>query len=104
MTISLIASSSLSPGLRGALTRWYTEVLAGMFVGTVSRRVRDELWREVAEWVWSVDNSYAALITAAQNERGFHVETAGTAAYQVVDLDGIQTIFRIRKEMPHAEI
>lgn len=36
-------------GLRGHLTRWLLEISAGVFVGHVTARVREELWDQVVE-------------------------------------------------------
>lgn len=36
-------------GLRGHLTRWLLEISAGVFVGHLSVRVREELWDRVLE-------------------------------------------------------
>ncbi|MEI8259518.1 MAG: type I-E CRISPR-associated endoribonuclease Cas2e, partial [Deltaproteobacteria bacterium] len=40
----VIVVERATPGLRGQLTRWMLEVRAGVFVGTLSSRVRDKLW------------------------------------------------------------
>lgn len=36
-------------GLRGHLTRWMTEISAGVFVGQVTSRVRELMWLRVLE-------------------------------------------------------
>lgn len=95
MTLSVIASSSLSPGLRGVLTKWYLEVLPGIFVATVNARVRDEIWNEIQEWV-DTDGApgFAALIHAAPNEQGYAIRTAGENRYEPIDLDGLVLVAR----------
>ncbi|WUF66177.1 type I-E CRISPR-associated endoribonuclease Cas2e [Streptomyces decoyicus] len=47
---SMIALSltAVPDHLRGALTRWLVEVTPELYVGTVSAKVRDELWKTVA--------------------------------------------------------
>lgn len=110
MTLSVIASSSLSPGLRGVLTRWYLEVLPGIFIADVPARIRDEIWHEVAEWIWqTLDRpAYAALVVQAPTEQGFRLTTAGedryTVAgedrYTVTDYDGISLVSRQHQTRP----
>ncbi len=47
----VIATTAVPDHLRGALSRWTSEVVPGIFVGSVSARVRDELWNAVTEVV-----------------------------------------------------
>ncbi len=53
-------------GLRGHVTRWLLEISAGVFVGHVSARVRDELWLQVLDYV---KDGKALLIYTARNEQ-----------------------------------
>ena len=55
----VIATTAVPDHLRGALSRWTSEVVPGIFVGSVSARVRDELWRTVTE---VVGNGAAVLV------------------------------------------
>lgn len=81
--------------LRGLLTRWLLEVRAGVFVGTVSSRVRDELWRAVSS---SRRAGSCLLAHVASNEQGFVIRTAGDPARAVVDFDGLMLL---RRPRPH---
>ena len=102
MTLSVIASSSLSPGLRGAMTKWYLEVLPGIFVADVTARVRDELWEQVNDWVITGGApGYAALVYAAPTEQGYTIRTAGANRYEPVDFDGLTLIARRRQQASH---
>jgi CRISPR-associated protein Cas2 len=40
----VIATTAVPDHVRGALSRWLIEPAPGLYVGTVSARVRDELW------------------------------------------------------------
>jgi CRISPR-associated protein Cas2 len=80
---------SVSPSLRGLLTRWFIEPRSGVYVGTVSSRVRDLVWVEVKR---HVDVGSAVLIHRSQNEQGFVVLTHGDNRREVVDMDGLQLI------------
>lgn len=105
MALSMIASSSLSPGLRGVLTQWYIEVLPGIFIADVSARVRDEIWREVEEWIWQSFNrpAYAALVVQAPTEQGFQIATAGDDRYSIANYDGISLVSRQHGIKPCSE-
>ena len=76
-------------GLRGLLSRWLIEPRAGVFVGRLSRRVREELWKMV---IHSGKTKGALLIYGAQNEQGFAIESFGDTSREIVDYDGLTLI------------
>ncbi|MFI1420273.1 type I-E CRISPR-associated endoribonuclease Cas2e [Streptomyces sp. NPDC020731] len=85
----VIATTAVPDHLRGALSRWTSEVVPGIFVGSVSARVRDELWHVVTE---VVGNGAAVLIHPAATEQGYAIRTAGTRRRVPVDFDGLTLI------------
>lgn len=72
--------------LRGTLTRWMFEVAPGVFVGSLSARVRSKLWALVQG---RRRLGACTLIVRAANEQGFVVEATGDARRQVRDYDGL---------------
>lgn len=72
-------------GLRGHLTRWLLEISPGVFVGVVTSRVRDLLWRNVIEL--SKDGR-ALLVYSVRGEQrlAFKVHRHD---WQPVDVDGL---------------
>ncbi|MEZ0109318.1 CRISPR-associated protein Cas2 [Catenulispora sp. EB89] len=87
----VIATTAVPDSLRGALSRWTIEVLPGIFVGTMSARVRDELWQATSA---VVGGGAAMLIHPAANEQGFELSTAGLRRRVPIDLDGL-TLMRM---------
>ncbi|MET9760149.1 type I-E CRISPR-associated endoribonuclease Cas2e [Streptomyces sp. NPDC006372] len=85
----VIATTAVPDHLRGALSRWTSEVLPGIFVGSVSARVRDKLWHAVTE---VVGNGAATLIHPVATEQGYAIRTAGTRRRVPVDFDGLTLI------------
>ncbi len=81
-----ISVSAVPAHLRGALTRWLLEVTPQLYVGTVSAKVREELWASVLP---CVEAGVAVLIYPAANEQGFEVRTAGAQRRHPIDLDGL---------------
>lgn len=75
--------------LRGALTRWLLEVTPELYVGTVSAKVRDELWTAVSA---CIGDGIAVLTYPAANEQGFDLRTAGHRRRTPVDFDGITLV------------
>ncbi|MFF3505428.1 type I-E CRISPR-associated endoribonuclease Cas2e [Streptomyces sp. NPDC003247] len=85
----VIATTAVPDHLRGALSRWTSEVVPGIFVGSVSARVRDELWQAVTE---TVGNGAAILVHPAATEQGYAIRTAGTRRRVPIDFDGLTLI------------
>lgn len=87
MTVIIVERAS--PGLRGHLTRWMLEVRAGVYVGTLSARVRDKLWQLV-----KARNAAGGslLIYRARNEQGFVVESDGDTSRSIFEIDGLQLV------------
>ncbi|MEU9965439.1 type I-E CRISPR-associated endoribonuclease Cas2e [Streptomyces malaysiensis] len=85
----MIATTAVPDHLRGALSRWTSEVVPGIFVGSVSARVRDELWQAVTQ---TVGNGAAVLVHPAPNEQGYAIRTAGTRRRVPEDFDGLTLI------------
>ncbi len=85
---SMIALSvtNVPDHVRGALTRWLLEVTPYLYVGTVSARVRDELWTAVSA---CAGDGVAVLVYPAANEQGFNIRTAGEQRRYPVDFDGL---------------
>lgn len=85
----VLATTAVPDHLRGALSRWTTEVVPGIFVGSVSARVRDELWTQVTA---VVGDGQAVLIHSAATEQGYALRTAGTRRRIPVEFDGLTLI------------
>ena len=66
MTVVVLERAPRS--LRGHLTRWMLEVRAGVYVGTLSLRVRDSLWALVEA---RIRQGAAVMIFRARTEQGF---------------------------------
>lgn len=87
----VIATTAVPDHLRDALSRWTSEVVPGIFVGTVTARVREQLWRAVTE---TVGHGAALLIHPAPTEQGYAIRTAGTRRRIPIDFDGL-TLMRM---------
>ena len=84
-----ISATAVPDHLRGALTRWLIDVTPELYVGTVSARVRDELWASVAA---CTGDGMSVLIYPGDNEQGFELRTAGTRRRSPVDFDGLTLV------------
>ncbi|MFJ2645570.1 type I-E CRISPR-associated endoribonuclease Cas2e [Streptomyces sp. NPDC087420] len=94
--MTILSTTAVPDHVRGALTRWMIEPTPGLYVGTLSARVRDELWAVVAA---SVGPGAAVLVHPEANEQGFALRTAGDRRRTPVDFDGLALIaFRPQDE------
>ncbi|TWP32833.1 type I-E CRISPR-associated endoribonuclease Cas2e [Leekyejoonella antrihumi] len=100
MTLTVIVTERLSPGLRGVISKWLIEVNPGTYIGSLSARVRTELWEEVSNWVISNDLGYALLIHPDNTEQGYTMQSWGTSTYQITDHHGLTLINRQHEPSP----
>lgn len=82
-------------GLRGHLTRWLLEIGPGVFVGKVSKRVRELLWARVLELA---KDGRAVMVFPARNEQGLEFRVH-RSAWVPTDVDGLTLLLR-----PGAEV
>lgn len=87
--MTVLSTTAVPDHLRGALSRWLIEVMPGVYVGTVSARVRDELWSAVAD---TIGDGAAVLIHPDNTEQGFSLRTAGERRRQPADFDGLTLV------------
>lgn len=90
----VLVLSACPPGLRGFLTRWMLEISAGVFVGQVSKRVRERMWVRTVEMVRT---GRAIMVFSARNEQRLSFLVHGHH-WEPVDVDGITLMLR-----PHAD-
>lgn len=79
------------PSVRGELTRWFLEVKPGVFVGNVNARIRDLLWERV---VAGSESRGAVMLYSTNTEQGFAIQVHGNPRRTVVDMEGVQLIYR----------
>ena len=90
----VLSLSKCSASLRGDLTKWLMEIDTGVYVGRVSARVRDHLWKKVEN---NIGEGRAILVFSAQNEQGFDIKTINSERYPI-DCDGLKLMMIPAKE------
>jgi CRISPR-associated protein Cas2 len=76
----------VSASVRGELTRWLIQPKTGVFVGSISARVRQRLWERVKK---ARSKGAAVLIYSSDTEQGFRVESVGDTSKMMVDFEGL---------------
>lgn len=85
----VISTSAVPDYVRGSLSRWLTEPAPGLYVGAISARVRDELWKQVTD---AIGDGAAICVHPADNEQNYTIATAGEQRRRVLDFDGLNLI------------
>ncbi|GAB6060951.1 type I-E CRISPR-associated endoribonuclease Cas2e [Desulfonatronum parangueonense] len=85
----VIVVENAPPRLRGRLALWLLEVRAGVYVGKVSRRVREMIWANVED---GIGQGNAIMAWSTNTESGFDFQTLGTNRRIPVEMDGIKLV------------
>lgn len=93
----VVVLTACPAGLRGFLTRWLLEVSAGVFVGVVSTRVREELWLKIVDML---KDGRALLVFSDDSEQGYSF-VAHQHHWEVRDLDGLTLM---RRPLPGTDV
>ncbi|MDR1634694.1 MAG: type I-E CRISPR-associated endoribonuclease Cas2e [Bifidobacteriaceae bacterium] len=83
-------------GLRGLLTRWLLEISPGVFVGHVTKRVRESIWEHVRGMA---NTGRALMVHTARNEQ--HLEfKVHRHDWRPTDFDGVVLMLRPDSQDP----
>lgn len=89
MSMLVVVTETVPPRMRGRLAVWLLEVRAGVYVGNVSRRVREMLWQQIIELA---EDGNVVMAWATNNESGFDFQTYGKNRREPVDFDGLRLV------------
>ena len=89
MAMIVVVTEAVPPRLRGRLAVWLLEARAGVYVGDVSRRVREMIWEQINGLIGD-GNAVMAWHTADEN--GFDFATCGSNRRQPIDVDGLRLV------------
>lgn len=89
MSMLTVVTEAVPPRLRGRLAVWLLEVRAGVYVGDVSRRIREMIWSQVTELA---EEGNVVMVWATNTESGFDFVTYGKNRRMPVDFDGLRLV------------
>ncbi len=95
MSMLVVVTENVPPRLRGRLAIWLLQVRAGVYVGEVSRRVREMIWQQCTEL--SGDGNIV-MAWATNTESGFDFQTIGKNRRIPVDMDGLRLVSFLPEE------
>jgi CRISPR-associated protein Cas2 len=85
----VIVVENVAPRLRGRLAIWLLEVRAGIYIGDVSRRVREMIWNTVIK---GIGDGNAVMTWSTNTESGFDFLTCGYNRREPVERDGVKLV------------
>ncbi|WP_417357386.1 MULTISPECIES: type I-E CRISPR-associated endoribonuclease Cas2e [Gammaproteobacteria] len=89
MSMLVVVTENAPPRLRGRLAIWLLEVRAGVYVGDVSKKVREMIWHQTSQLL---EDGNAVMAWATNSESGFEFQTLGKNRREPVDLDGLRLV------------
>jgi CRISPR-associated protein Cas2 len=91
----VIVVENAPPRLRGRLAVWLLEIRAGVYVGKISRRIREMLWNQVQI---GIEDGNAIMAWTTNTEAGFDFETLGANRRIPLELDGVKLVSFLPQE------
>ncbi|MCP1318987.1 type I-E CRISPR-associated endoribonuclease Cas2e [Vreelandella lionensis] len=89
MAMLVVVTEAVPPRLRGRLAVWLLEIRAGVYVGVVSRRIREMIWEQVEALA---EDGNVAMAWASNHESGFEFQTYGENRREPIDHDGLRLV------------
>ena len=96
MGFQVIVTSYAPKRLRGFLTRYFLEVSPTVYVGSLPRRLLDQVWDTVMNETLPLDG-WAVLVESSASAQGFSVREAGMGDANLVTVDGMWALNKTRK-------
>jgi len=85
----VIVVENVPPRLRGRLAVWLLEIRAGVYVGKLSRRVREMIWATVEQ---GFGEGNAIMAWSTNTETGYDFLTAGKNRRIPMEFDGAKLV------------
>lgn len=81
----IVILSDCPPRLRGELSKWMLEINAGVYVGNISARVREQLWQLICS---DIKNGHATMVYPTLNEQRYTFKVY-KSKWSPTDFDGL---------------
>lgn len=89
VSMLMVVTENVPPRLRGRLAIWLLEVRAGVYVGDVTRRVREMIWEQINQMA---EEGNVVMAWATNTESGFDFQTYGDNRRIPVEYDGLRLV------------
>lgn len=85
----VIVVENVPPRLRGRLAVWLLEIRAGVYIGTPSKRLRENIWEQVTQ---GCEEGNAVMAWSTNTESGYDFVTFGKNRRIPVEFDGLKLV------------
>ena len=92
---------NVPPRLRGRLAVWLLEVRAGVYVGKVSRRIREMIWGQIEV---GIEDGNAVMAWTTNTESGFDFMTLGKNRRIPKEMDGVKLVSFLPEEKDDEDV
>lgn len=89
MAMLMVVTEAVPPRMRGRLAIWLLEVRAGVYVGDVSKRIREMIWEQIQALA---EDGNVVMAWSSSHESGFEFQTYGSNRRQPIDYDGLRLV------------
>ncbi|WP_372614041.1 type I-E CRISPR-associated endoribonuclease Cas2e [Halomonas sp.] len=89
MAMLVVVTEAVPSRLRGRLAIWLLEIRAGVYVGDVTKRIREMIWEQIDALA---EEGNVAMAWASNHESGFEFQTYGANRREPVDHDGLRLV------------
>lgn len=89
MSMLVVVTEAVPPRLRGRLAVWLLEIRAGVYVGNVSRRIREMIWEQVNALA---EDGNVVMAWATNTESRFDFTTYGKNRRVPIDYEGLRLV------------
>ena len=85
----VIVVENAPPRLRGRLAVWMLEIRAGVYIGKISRRVREMIWDQICD---GIGDGNAVMAWTTSTESGYDFLTYGANRRIPKEMDGLKLV------------
>lgn len=89
MSMLVVVTENVPPRLRGRLAVWLLEIRAGVYVGDVSRKIREMIWQQINALA---EEGNVVLAWATNTESGFDFQTYGENRRIPIEMEGLRLV------------
>ncbi len=97
MSMLVVVTENVPPRLRGRLAIWLLEIRAGVYVGDVSRKIREMIWQQINVLA---EEGNVVMAWATNTESGFDFQTYGENRRIPIDMEGLRLVSFLPVETP----
>lgn len=89
MSFLAVVTENVPARLRGRVAIWLLEVRAGVYIGDVSKRIREMIWEQLSE---GYEDGNVVMAWASNHESGYEFQTLGEHRRVPIECDGLMFV------------